>query len=55
METGDSVGPNVDGELCVRGPVITKVSFHDPVCHKFYAVDMWDLMQCIVATVNLRD
>lgn len=27
METGNSVGPNVDGELCVRGPIVTKVSF----------------------------
>ena len=29
MTTGNSVGANIDGELCVKGPVITKVSFHD--------------------------
>lgn len=29
METGNSVGPNVDGELCVRGPIITKGYFND--------------------------
>lgn len=35
METGNSVGPNVDGELCVRGPIITKVSF----CNELLQID----------------
>lgn len=29
MTTGDSVGPNIDGELCLRGPIITKGYYND--------------------------
>lgn len=25
MESGNSLGPNENGELCVRGPIVTKV------------------------------